>query len=132
MDAEMRRSLQAALAKMREELAKKPDEEIPTFEVKPIHNGYLVEYNDVEEYTVKVPIYPPPGGVHGVGTPCGPTYESQHRWKIVRVSVFCADADAIKHRVDESLRLEEKVKLLIAEGVLSSNDASVFDTAVGA
>jgi hypothetical protein len=142
MNPEVRKVLQAAVKKMGDELAKRPDEQLPLFEVNPITNGYLVEYNNVEEYDVRFPVYDPPGAIgvpppgsprviHQGPPPGAPRMETQKRWKIVRASVYCYDADAIKTAVDDALALEEKVKNLIAEGILSS-DSIHGDVAVGA
>jgi hypothetical protein len=47
--------------------------------------------------------------------------ETRKRWKMTRVSVFCADADQIKNQVDHALKLERRVKELIAQGILSGD-----------
>jgi len=144
MNPEVRHVLKAAVKKMGDELAKRPDEQLALFEVNPITNGYLVTYNNVEEYDVKIPVYElppaiapsplPPGGYRPgrkLGEP--PKMESQKRWKIVRSEVYCADGAAIKAAVDDALKLEEKVKNLIAEGILLNGEVhGDVDLAIGA
>lgn len=93
--------------------------------VRPIANGFLMDYDDVEEFDVKEPIYPPAR----LGQPGSPQFETRHRWRIVRKEVYCADAEAIKTEVDRALELEEKVKRLKAEGVLAGEEG--YGTVVG-
>lgn len=91
------------------------------FTVRPISNGFLMDYDDVEEFEIKRPTMPGPR-VAGhprpqLGVP--PEMETVRRWKVKRKEVFCADAQAIKDQVDEALKLSEKIKLKKAEDVLS-------------
>lgn len=122
LNPEIRQAMRAALKKLDTELAKKEDDpERPTFKVRPVFNGHLATFVDVEEYETEVPIYTPPGSPGYVaGMP--PKYEVKKRWRLVQREVFCADAAGLKSMIDEALALEGRVKLLIAEGVLGGND----------
>lgn len=123
--------IRAGLKRMEAAVQAKKDTELPIFEVRPIMNGFIVFYNDVEEYDVTIPAYAPPGQ-NPLNPPGAPKMEQQRRYRMKRAEVYCADADAIKRAVEESLKLEEKVRLLIAEGVLRGDHNPDHDTAVGA
>lgn len=121
LNPEIRQAMRAALKKLDAELAKKEDDpERPTFKTRPVSNGYLATFADIEEYETEVPVYDPPGSPGGPGRL--PKYEKRKRWRLVQREVYCADAAAIKIQVDEALALEEKIRLLIAEGALGGND----------
>lgn len=123
INPEIRQALRAALKKLDTELAKKSEEVDTTlFRVNPITNGYIVTFTDVEEFEVKVPIYDPPGHptARQLGQP--PKMQPQRRWRLAQREVFCADAGEVKDQVDDALKLEQKVKNLVAEGVLGGND----------
>lgn len=116
--------IKVGLEKMQAALRHQKDDALPIFEVNPISNGYLVSYNDVEEYTIQVPRFDPiaPGAPPtNRGARRQMDMETKARFRIKRAEVFCADAAAIKVAIDEALKLEEKVKLLIAENVLSDD-----------
>lgn len=121
---ELAQVIRVGLEKMQAVLGRQKEDTLPVFEVRPISNGYLVCYNDVEQYDIQVPRFDPiaPGAPP---TPRGARrqmdMETKTRFRLKRAEVFCADAAAIKVAVDEALRLEEKVKLLIAENVLSDD-----------
>lgn len=121
---ELAQVIRVGLEKMQAVLKHQKDDALPLFEVRPISNGYLVCYNDVEQYEVKVPTYHPVGPRHPgppPGMPAAPTMETKQRFRLKRAEVFCSDAAAIKVAVDEALKLEEKVKLLVAENILSDD-----------
>jgi hypothetical protein len=95
------------------------------FEVTTISNGFIVIYQDIEEYETKVPNYPThPGRLQpAIGSP--PEMVTRRRWKIVTRNVYCADGEAIKVHVDEALKLTEKVKHMKAQDVLSDQDDTI-------
>lgn len=121
MSPEIKQALRAALKKLDTELSKKEEEDTTIFRVNPISNGHIVTFVDVEDYEVEVPVYDPPGAPNPLRPPKPPRFEKQKRWRLTQREVYCANAAAIKAQVDEALALEEKVRLLIAEGVLSGN-----------
>jgi hypothetical protein len=104
------------------------------FEVTTISNGFIVTYQDIEEFETTVPKYTPRAPGHPrptLGAP--PEMETLRRWKIVVREVYCADGEAIKVQVDEALKLTEKVKQMKAQDVLSGGDDYLrLGTAVGA
>jgi len=139
LQPEVRRALRAALVKLHDELGKKDEQDTTVFRVNPISNGYIVSYDDVEEFEIKVPVYELPSAIAPGALPPGgrklgelPKMEAKKRWKLKRAEVFCVDAAAIKVAVDDALKLEEKVKNLIAEGVLSSDGPNYSEPGVGA
>lgn len=125
MDTEMRRTLQGSLKALQEKLARGPEIPLTLFEVNPIDNGFLVSYNTTEEFSYDRPKFDPNAAI-GSGT----KMETVHRWRLIRAKVYCADAAAIKVQVDEAVALDQKVKLLIAEGKLVGEDEAI--AAVGA
>lgn len=134
MPPEIRRTFRAGLQKMQEELAKEEEVDSSIFKVKPITNGFLVEYNDVEEYDVRVPHYEafdPTKPRPALGSPL--KMVTERRWRFKQATVFCADAGSIKKQIDHALDLERKVKELIAQGILTEGDGTTqTDLAVGA
>ena len=87
--------------------------------VRPIANGFIMDYDDVEEYEVKIPVYDP---THSPRGPGDMKTETRRKWKVVRKEVYCADAVAIKLQIDEALRLSEKIKYQMAQDSLSGED----------
>lgn len=98
------------------------------FTVRPISNGFVVHYDDVEEYQAKVPVYDVPAAPRMI--PHGPPkMETRTKHRVVRKEVFCADAAAIKAEVDRALGLVDRVKLLRAEDVLLGEEPTLMPVA---
>lgn len=122
--------IETGLKAARQKLLEEAEIAQPIFEVRPIGNGFVVQYNDIEQYDKQVVDYSQMNPTHGgraLGTP--PQMRTVRRFRFKRAEVYCADAAAIKVAVDDALRLDEKVKLAAAEGVLS--DSGDADLAVG-
>jgi len=94
------------------------------FRVYAISNGFIAIFTDIEEYDVKVPVFVPRAPGHpGLGRGGGPsTFETRRKWKLAYREVYCADAQALKAAIDESLKLANKVKQMKAQDILSGED----------
>lgn len=115
--------IETGLKAARQRLLEQAEVVLPIFEMSRIGNGFIVKYDTLDEFEKQIPIYPP----HNPLTPPAvPTMQTVRRYRFKRAEVYCADAKAVKAAVDDALKLEEKVKLATAEGVLSDSSDNLI------